>query len=391
MSSAPEHGIYRRLTPLAIATFAVGTNSMVIAGILPRIADSLEVSTSQAGYLVTAFALVYAVCAPVLSALTGNVDRRYVLLGALAVFTVGNVVVATANTFGQAMAGRVISAMGSALIVSVAMATATAIAPPHARARALAVVTVGLTVATTAGVPLGTLIGGADWRITMWVVCGLGLVAALGIALALPQVELPSMSLRQRVAPLRSGAVLSILGVSWLILTSGYVLYTYIDPLTASATGSNAARLTIVLACYGVGSLVGNIASGFLTDRFGAMKILIVGLVVVVTTLALTPLATGSFSTTLIWAAVWGTSGWLTGLPQQHRLVARAPESAAVLLGLNAAVLQLGIAGGSALGAQILPHGTTALAMASAALVALALVLTVAGSLRRSNPEPRPQ
>jgi len=382
-----ELSVFKRLIPLTVAAFAVGTNTLVIAGLLPAIAQSLQVSVSAAGQLVTGFALTYAIAAPVVSALTGSMDRRTVLLGALSVFVVGNVMVAVAGTYPIALAGRLVSAIGSAVIVSLSLATATAIAPAHKRARALAVVTAGLTVATTLGVPLGTLIGGVNWRITLWAVAGLGVLAAIGIAVALPQVELPATSLRERLAPLRSPVVLGILGITALMLSSGYTVYTYIGPVTAPATGGEASRLTLVLVCYGLGSLLGNIVSGFLTDSYPPVRVLLTGQTVVTVTMAVTVLATQSMISVLLWAIIWGLAGWLNGLPQQHRLVAHAPQASAVLLGLNVAVLQLGVAIGSGLGGIILPHGVGVLAAVSAGMMALALVVTIFTTRRRRTAE----
>ncbi|GAA4897464.1 putative MFS family arabinose efflux permease [Stackebrandtia albiflava] len=381
--------MYRKLLPLAVATFAVTTDSLVIAGLLPAIADSLNVTIPSAGQLVTVFALTYAVAAPVLGATTAHLDRRKVLLMGLASFVVGNVLAAVGTTFGVVMLGRVLSALGAALIASIAMASATAIAPPERHGRALALVTGGSTVATTLGVPLGTLIGGTDWRITMWAVAALGLVAGVGIAFGLPRIDLPAARLRDRLQPLRDPGVLAILAVTLGILTSGYVLYTYIGPALADVTGGEAASLTAVLVAYGVGSILGNVVSGFLTDRYRPVRILLIGLVLLVLTLAATPLVTVSLVVTMVWATVWGMVGWLTGLPQQHRLVRRAPDSAALVLGLNVSVLQLGIATGGAVGGVILRENDPVwLGIVSAAIAAVALITTLA-TLRigRARPE----
>ncbi|WP_414942839.1 hypothetical protein [Amycolatopsis sp. cmx-11-51] len=71
-----KNGLFGKLLPLAIAMFAVGTDGFVIAGLLPRIADDLEVGIAAAGQLVTAFALAFAVSAPILGAITSGLDRR---------------------------------------------------------------------------------------------------------------------------------------------------------------------------------------------------------------------------------------------------------------------------------------------------------------------------
>lgn len=376
----------KRLLPLALATFVVSTSSLVIAGLLPAIAESLDVSMTAAGQLITVFALTYAVAAPVLGAATANWDRRTVLLLAMAVFTAGNALAAIGATYEVVLLARIVSALAAALISAIAMATASAVAPPEKRGRALAVVTAGMTIAATVGVPLGTLIGGADWRITMWAVAGLGMLAGLGIFFGLPKITLPSAPLSERLQPLRDPGILTILAVTLLILTSGYTLYSYIGTALSDATGGQASRLTAVLAAYGLGSVIGNVVSGFLTDRFRPVRVLLGGLAVLVVTLSITPLVTVNLVLTMVWATVWGVSGWLTGLPQQHRLVTRAPESAAILLGLNASVLQLGIAVGGGFGGLVLQWSSPALLSAAAAAVAgLALLITLATTRQRAS------
>lgn len=81
---------------LAFGTFAVGTDAFVIAGILPEIAQSLDVSVAAAGQLVTVFSIAYAVLAPVLATLTAGWSRRVVLPAGLMLFAVGNVITALA-------------------------------------------------------------------------------------------------------------------------------------------------------------------------------------------------------------------------------------------------------------------------------------------------------
>ena len=171
-----------RWIPLAVATFAVGTDGFVIAGLLPAIAADLKVDISAAGQLVSVFALTMAVSAPVLGAATSGLDRRSALLAALIVFAVGNVATAMATSYAAAMAARVVAAAGAGIINSTAAGAAVAMAEPHRRGRALAVVMGGLSAASPIGLPLGMLIGGADWHVTMWAVAGLSLLAAAGIA-----------------------------------------------------------------------------------------------------------------------------------------------------------------------------------------------------------------
>lgn len=354
MCSLPCGPVTRQLLPLALATFAVGTDSYVIAGLLPAIAADLGVSTPAAGQLVTVFALTMAVSAPVFGALTGGLDRRTTLLIALGVFVVGNAATALATGYGTAMAARVVTAVGAGVINSAASSTAAALVPPERRGRALAFVLGGLTLATALGLPLGTLIGRADWQVTLWAVAGTGLVAAVGVAVGLPAVRLPAASLGDRLRPLvRGGRVPVLLAVTTLAFLGTYTLYTYIAPALHDATDGDESLLTLVLLAWGVGVLAGNTAAGRLVDRRDPARVLTGALALAVLALALTPPATRALIPALVWAAVWGVAVGFVVVPQQHRLVALGPASAPVLLGLNSSALYAGMALGGGLGGLV--------------------------------------
>lgn len=375
----------KRLLPLALATFAVGTDGYVIAGLLPAIATDLNVSTPAAGQLVTVFALVLALSAPIMGALTSGLDRRSALLTALTVFIIGNAVTSLATGYAVVMAARVVTAVGAGIITSAASSTAAAIAPPERRGRALAFVLGGLTLATALGLPLGTLIGRADWHITLWAVAGIGLVAALGIAVGLPKVTLPAASLPDRLRPLKQARVLALLAVTALAFLGAYTLYTYIGSALQNATGGSESLLTLVLLAWGVGTLAGNITAGRLVDRHDPRHVLTGTLALAALALALTPLAVRALAPTLVWAAVWGATIGVIVVPQQHRLIALSPAAAPILLGLNSSALYIGVALGGGLGglAQewfgfIPPH----LGLPAAGITALALFWHLATTRR---------
>ncbi|GAA2309410.1 MFS transporter [Streptomyces violaceusniger] len=340
----------KRLLPLALATFAVGTDGYVIAGLLPSIAADLAVSTPAAGQLVTVFALTLALSAPVMGALTSGLDRRSALLIALGVFVIGNAVTALGTSYEVVMAARIVTAVGAGIITSAASSTAAAIAPPERRGRALAFVLGGLTSATALGLPLGTLIGRTDWHITLWAVAGIGLLAIVGIIVGLPSVMLPAASLPDRLRPLKQGRVLALLAVTSLAFLGAYTLYTYIAPALRDATGGNESLLTLILLAWGVGTLAGNITAGRLVDRHDSARVLTGSLALAALALALTPLATRALAPTLVWAAVWGVSVGVIVVPQQHRLIALSPAAAPVLLGLNSSALYIGVALGGGFG-----------------------------------------
>jgi len=376
--------VYARLLPLALATFAVGTDGFVIAGLLPVIAADLDVDIPTAGQLVTAFAVAFALSSPVLGAMTSSLDRRSALLIALSIFVVGNVVTAVGSTYAVVLTARVITAIGAGIINSSASSAATAIAPADRRGRALSFVMGGLILATAVGLPLGTLIGRDDWHVTLWGVAGLGLLAAVGVAVGLPRISLPRAALRARLTPLTDHRVVSVLVVTMTALAGTYTLYTYIGSALMPATEGSETTLTGILFVWGIGSLLGNILAGRLVDRYPAERVLTGGLFVATLVLAVSPLVLGSLGATIGWACVWGACVGFPVVPQQHRLVRHTPGSAQILLGLNSSAIYAGIALGGALGG-VAQHAFAArwLGIPAACATALALIVTLITVRRR--------
>src|SRR3569833_910327 len=158
-----------RLFWLARGAFAIGAEGFVIASLLPAVSADTGVTIVQGGYLVLAFALAYAVGAPVLASVTGHRDRRTTLTLSMLFFALGNVIAGLAHSYEQLLIARLVMALAAGLYAATAQATAVAISEPHHRARAISVLVGGTTIAVAFGAPLGARIATwAGWRGTFW-------------------------------------------------------------------------------------------------------------------------------------------------------------------------------------------------------------------------------
>jgi DHA1 family inner membrane transport protein len=343
----------RRLIVLAVGMFAIGTDTFVIAGILPMVSKSLNVPVAVAGQMVTVFALSFAILAPVMAAVAARWPRKQLLLAGLGIFVLANVLTAMAPTLELVLACRVLAGLGAAMFSPTATATGASLVPAEQRGRALAVVLAGLSSATALGSPIGTVIGGSgDWRITMWFVAALGVLAALGIWILLPKVpSSPVVSLRKRLAPLTDSSVALTLLTTFAIYCGVYVVYTYISVAFDRATGGNGALLAGLLFLWGVAATIGNLTAGRLTDRFGSTRVINVLIVVAAIDFILMPWTSAYLSTAMIAIIIWGLCGWGLVVPQQHRLIGIAPTMAPLLLGLNTAALNFGVSASGVIGA----------------------------------------
>jgi predicted MFS family arabinose efflux permease len=367
-----------RILVLATATFAIGTDAFVINGLLPAIARDLDVSRATAGQLVTAFALAYAVLSPVLSALTARAARNRVVLAGLAVFVLSNVLTALAPTYGVALASRVLAGAAAALVTPNAIAVAVSLVDERRRGRALALVMGGMSVAGAVGVPIGTWIGGTDWRLTLWLVAVVGAAAWVGVLVGVPTVVLPLPTrLRDRLAPLADRRVVAAVLTTVLTFAALYTTFTYVATVFEPVTGGDAGTLALLLWVSGLAGIVGNTLGGHLTDRIGARPVVLLGLggIVVVQAVLLAPL---SLPTAFVWAA-GAVVVWLAVVAQQHRVVSLAPQNAPVVLGLNGSALYLGTSvGGAVGGVAVGAGGGTAVVATAVGIAVVSLVFTLA-------------
>jgi predicted MFS family arabinose efflux permease len=343
----------RRLFVMAAGMFAVGTDSFVVAGILPQVAAALGVSIPVAGQMVTLYAISYALLSPTIAALAAHWPRKRLLLSGMAVFVAGNAMTALAPGIGWVLVSRVVAGLGAAMYSPTATATAAALVAPERRARALAIVIAGLSSATALGAPLGTLIAGlGDWRATMWFVSLVGAVSGVAVWISLPAIPaLPAATLRQRVAPLQDSRVAMTLFTTLLAYAGAFSVYTYIGVIFDRATGSDPKVLAALLLAWGVAATAGNLVAGRLTDRFGSKRIVHAALLLMMANFALTPWTSAHIATAILAIVIWGVCGWGLLVPQQHRLIGLAPTAAPLLMGLNSAALYVGVSTAGVLGA----------------------------------------
>src|SRR2546428_287712 len=156
------------LLAMTISAFAIGTTEFVIVGLLPSVAADLQIGLPSAGLLVSLYALGVAMGAPVLTALTGRLPRKTLLLGLMALFTLGNLLAWQAPGYTSLVAARILTGLAHGVFFSIGSTIATGLVPKEKAASAIAIMFTGLTVALVTGVPLGTFIGQHfGWRETL--------------------------------------------------------------------------------------------------------------------------------------------------------------------------------------------------------------------------------
>ncbi|KRG63806.1 MFS sugar transporter [Stenotrophomonas terrae] len=389
-----SRGIPLALLALTLGAFAIGTTEFVIVGLIPTIAADLHVSLPSAGLLVSLYALGVAIGAPVLTALTGRVPRKALLVALMLLFTIGNLVAWMAPGYGSLIVARVLTGLAHGVFFSIGSIIATSVVAKDKAASAIAIMFTGLTVALVTGVPLGTFIGQhLGWRATFLAVAALGVIALLGSLLFVPR-ELPrsaAATFGQQFAVLAQPRLLLVYAMTALGYGGTFLSFTFLASILQDVSGFSANAVSAVLLVYGVSVAIGNLWGGRLADRRGPIPALtlIFGLLALVL-LVLTFTAYNHWLVLLTVLALGAVAfGNVPGLQvyvvqQAQRFV---PQATDVASGLNIAAFNIGIALGAWLGGLVVDHiGLMHTPWIGALVVLAALALTVlSGRLDRRD------
>jgi MFS transporter, DHA1 family, chloramphenicol resistance protein len=370
---------------LGLAVFALGTSEFMLSGLLPPIAEDMDVSIPRAGLLISAFAIGMVVGAPLLAVATLRLPRRTTLIALITVFGVGQVAGALAPNYAVLFASRVVSALACAGFWAVGAAVAVAMVPVTARARALAIMIGGLSIANVLGVPAGAFLGEHfGWRSAFWAVAVASAIALAGVASLVPAIPLPAERPRlgAEARIYREPQVWLSIAVVALAAGGVFCAFSYLAPLLTDVAGLDAGWVPTVLALFGVGALIGTAVGGRIADAhlFGVLLTGIAASTVLLVALAL--LASYAVAAVLL-SFLLGVSCFYTAPALNARMFNVAGAAPTLAGATTTAAFNLGNTGGPWLGGAVIDagFGFTSTAWAGGALTATAIGIT-AVSLR---------
>ena len=254
---------------LVAMSFMLGMSEFIVVGILPDIAEGLNVSLTTVGGLVSLFAFVYAPATPIGASISSRFERFRTLLFLAIVFLIGNIMCAFAVGYGMLVAARIVIALISGTTVAVSMTFADDVATPKNRTKFVAWVFSGFSIASVFGVPIGTSIAntfGWRWAFHAINVLTVALIVLMCVVLPKNHYGPKSRFLAQFFIFTEKRIWGGILAVVFAAAAS-YVFYTYLTPILEQEIGIPSQYISFALAAYGLACLASNLYGGKLGDR----------------------------------------------------------------------------------------------------------------------------
>ncbi|NEA43819.1 MFS transporter [Streptomyces sp. SID11385] len=377
---------------LAAGAFLMGTTEFVIAGLLPDMASDLDVSVSHTGLMITVFAIGMIIGGPAMALATLRLPQRHTVVGSLAVFALGHIVLAASTDFTVILIARFVTALATGAFYAVGFVIATTAAGPQRSTRAVGMIMGGLTLSNVLGVPIGSFAGQAiGWRGPFWALAALSAVAAAVIGRFLPTAEQrATVSMRAEFTALRNTRLWLALTAAVMIMGGVLAAYTYITPLLTDRAGIPAGAVPLVLIAYGAGALGGTAIGGRMGDHKPMVTTITAAAGTALALFLLIPLSTSAVATIVLFALMAMTGFTLN--PIVTSLSVRfAGDASTLASSLTTSAYETGVAAGSALAGVALGSslGLTGPALVGAVFAVLTLVPLIALAVRGTTTRPR--
>ncbi|MEG3659765.1 MFS transporter [Arenibacter palladensis] len=339
----------KALLALGVGGFGIGMTEFVIMGILPDVANSLQISIPQAGHFISAYALGVVIGAPTLTALSGKWPAHKVLLYLMIWFTVFNTLSAFSTNYVTLMIARFLSGLPHGAFFGIGAVVAGKLAKEGKAAQAIATMFAGLTIANVIGVPIGTYLGHHyNWNLSFLMVGVVGVIALLSIYFWMPKMEKSSSDGFFKDLKVFKRVEIWLLILLTTIGTGGFFAwYSYIAPLLTNVSGHSESMVSYAMILAGVGMVFGNFIGAKMAEIFSPLKAVIISLSLMVMVLLINFLVAANPVAILILTFIIGIVSFMVGTPIQLAIIRASKGSEMLGSSMNQSAFNMGNASGA--------------------------------------------
>lgn len=349
----------KALLALATGGFGIGLTEFVIMGILPEVAQDLQITIPQASHFISAYAIGVVVGAPLLTGIGGRMPAHKVLLFLMVLFTAFNTLSAFADSYGTLLVSRFLAGLPHGAFFGIGAVVAGKLAKPGKEAKAIATMFTGLTVANVLGVPFGTYLGHQfNWNLSFLMVGIVGMLAMASIYFWMPSLPKAStQGFKKDLKILKKAEPWMVILLTTIGTGGFFAWYSYIAPLITEVAGHPPSMISVAMTLAGLGMVAGNLLGAKLAERFVPINAVIIVMIMMVVALVTLTFVADNKIAVLVMTFVIGMVAFCFSTPLQMTMINSTKGSEMLGSSLNQSAFNMGNASGAYLASLPIAFG----------------------------------
>lgn len=268
---------------LAICAFFIGLDSMLVSPLIPEILGTTKTPVERGGLLITAYALLYGLTAPLFGPISDKVGRRLMIIMGMFIFSIGTFFTGISSNFGTILFFRALTGIAGAMVMPSVFALVGDKFPANGRGKNMGLVMGAMIGSTVIGVPIGAFITEfIPWQMTFWLVGFLAFLVFLMTCIGLPhtptQKQMSDSTIKTYFMQFKSAftniSILYALLITFLWTVGLHGMFSYIGVFYHEVFHLEVGGIGIVICIAGLASVIGNIFGGKWSDKIGKKKVI---------------------------------------------------------------------------------------------------------------------
>lgn len=345
------------LIVFTLMNFVLSMTASVFNGILDKVAISLNISVANSGLLNTMYAYGAAVGVPITLILFRKIERTKMLKIMLFITILMTLALVFAQNFGQLLIIRLITGISANSYGVLATSMVVSLSTKEKQGRLMAFYITGASLALVVGIPLTRALSSVlDWRSIFWILNIIMILVLIYFKNYLPEGnhESTKLDLKNELKFFKDGKTLLVI-IYTLVTFVGYgAFYTYITPYLLLLFPSIETIMSFILVILGIASFMGNLIGGYVSDRIGYSKSLLLGGGLQMATMVFLYVFQSVKWLSVLFAILWLMNAWFIGLQLNTGIAQVTKNKSSFMISINSSAIQLGGAIGSSLAAIVI-------------------------------------
>ncbi len=335
---------------LAIVQFTVILDFMVLSPLGAQLMEELKISTSQFGWVVSAYAFSAGGAGIIAAGFADRFDRKKLLLFFYTGFIFGTLLCAIAPSYQFLLMARIVTGLFGGVLGSVSFAIITDLFKLEVRGRVMGFVQMAFAASQILGIPVGlVLANNFGWHSPFWMIVVFSILVCVSLIMYMKPIDAHLELKNERNAFQHLAKTISntthirAFLATVLLATGGFMLMPFGSAFSIHNLGLTMKQLPILYGITGVSSILFGPLLGKLADRIGKFNLFFIGtaismaMVAIYTHLQITPLWVVTALNIVLFVGISSrmisSSALISAIPQ--------PQDRGAFMAINSAIQQL--------------------------------------------------